>query len=231
MGVDEMRQRPEETPPGFGKGIRAMNGKSHWYDGYLYDTCIAPNQDVLFAAIRRALPQGCTVLDVGCGTGRLAFQIAGHCRLVHGIDLSLSNVRQANKRLVRLPSIANVEFFHTSLQDHLRVHPATYDVAVMTYVIHEVEEGERAGLLGLLSDAADTILLGDYKVPRVRGLYDLGTEIVEFLAGRDHYRGFKSFVRRGGLQGEVRAAGLAVVGSRGLLPAWAELLVVKKAGV
>ncbi len=50
-----------------------MTNKDHWYDGQFFDRFIAPNQDNVFARVREIITDGSSVLDVGCGTGRLAF--------------------------------------------------------------------------------------------------------------------------------------------------------------
>ena len=53
--------------------------KEHWYDGWFYGRWIAPNQDRLFGQIKNLLPPNSTVIDVGCGTGRLAFTLVDKC--------------------------------------------------------------------------------------------------------------------------------------------------------
>ena len=49
--------------------------KNHWYDGLFYDKIIAPNQDRAFQIVKSLINKNSSVLDVGCGTGRLAFQL------------------------------------------------------------------------------------------------------------------------------------------------------------
>lgn len=62
--------------------------KYHWYDGWFYDTFIAPNQDKLFSQIKELIESDSTIIDIGCGTGRLEFTLADKCKSVLGIDLS-----------------------------------------------------------------------------------------------------------------------------------------------
>lgn len=199
---------------------------SHWYDGAFYDRCIAPNQDPLFAAIMKHIPRGSAVLDVGCGTGRLAFKLAGSCRQVHGIDPSSRNIRTAHARWERAGRPATVRFIRASAFEIPEKPDGPYDIAVLSYVIHEVDAGSRRNLLHAVSRHARTLILGDYRVPRVRGLYDALTEAVEFFAGRSHYRGFRSFVREGGLLPLVERAGLTVVKEEPSAPENAQVLVV-----
>ncbi|MDO9257317.1 MAG: hypothetical protein Q7U54_17490 [Bacteroidales bacterium] len=39
--------------------------KTHWYDGWYYDTVIAPNQDKLFQQIKNLIEPQSTIIDVG----------------------------------------------------------------------------------------------------------------------------------------------------------------------
>jgi len=66
--------------------------KNHWYDGWFYDKFIAPHQDILFGQIKNLIEPGSTVIDIGCGTGRLAFAISDKSKSVLGIDLSERNI-------------------------------------------------------------------------------------------------------------------------------------------
>ncbi len=196
--------------------------RDHWYDGTFFDLCIAPNQDPVFAAVKAAITPGSTVLDVGCGTGRLVFQLADHCKSVHGIDPSPRNIRRALKlqrrrkahqtrtlegRLRRGES-STITFESASLEEHFsRPHPP-YDFVVISFVLHEVDERLRVPMLHAMAGATRWIVLADYRVPRRTGLMDATTELVEYFAGRHHYRGFKSFVLAGGLYSLIREAGL-----------------------
>ena len=78
--------------------------KYHWYDGWFYDVVIAPNQDKLFEQVKNLIEPGSRVIDIGCGTGRLEFAIAGKCQFVLGIDLSEKNIDRANLRLIQNPN-------------------------------------------------------------------------------------------------------------------------------
>ncbi|HET6750414.1 MAG TPA: methyltransferase domain-containing protein [Actinomycetes bacterium] len=60
-------------------------------------------------ALRRFLGPDATVLDIGCGTGRVMEHLAPWCREVHGIDISERMVQGGRERLEHLP---NVRFHH-----------------------------------------------------------------------------------------------------------------------
>lgn len=174
-----------------------QKNKDHWYDGWFYDTFIAPNQDKMFYEIKNLIEPNAKILDVGCGTGRFSFFIADKCNSVTGIDLSQRNIKKAEANL-RIKPNDKISFRHGDVSDIIGQN-VRYDYAVLTYVIHEVDENERAPLIKSISSLADKIIIGDYLVPRHKGFWNLLNELVEFAAGKEHYKNFKNFVRKGGL--------------------------------
>ncbi len=200
--------------------------KEHWYDGWFYDTWIAPNQDGLFAQIKTLLPPDSSVLDVGCGTGRLAFALADKCPTVLGIDLSKRNVKRAQLRLSRTPH-EGVSFGHIGVREILSEGKKHFDYAVLTYVIHEVAAEDRAMLLDDVVRVADRVVIADYLVPVPGGFRSLLDKVVERVAGRDHYRNFRSYVARGGMAGLVASPDLEVLQEFKDMPGARHLMVIQ----
>jgi SAM-dependent methyltransferase len=184
--------------------------KDHWYDGWIYDLLIAPHQDRLFCGIRELIQPGASVVDIGCGTGRLPFFLSGHCRSVLGLDLSKRNIDRAQLLLSRKPR-PNVSLRHAAAGTALSGGKEHYDYAVMTYVLHEVGPRERVGLMLAALRAADTLIIGDYPVPVPGGFDGALIRAVEFAAGAGHYENYKDFVRTGGIRGLAAKAGLKIV--------------------
>jgi SAM-dependent methyltransferase len=184
--------------------------KYHWYDGWFYDVVIAPNQDKLFIQIMDLLDPGSNVIDIGCGTGRLEFAIAGKCKSVLGIDISEKNISRARFRLVQKPN-DRISFKHISVQEISGKERMHFDYAILTYVIHEVDEKDRITLLNETCSVAGKIIIGDYRVPRPGGFGSILTEVIEFVAGRDHYRNYKNFVANGGINYLAQRTGLRVI--------------------
>ncbi len=183
--------------------------KNHWYDGWFYDRFIAPNQDDLFDQIIDIIDLGSSIIDVGCGTGRFSFAVSGKCKSVLGIDLSKRNIDQSQLNLSKQPN-EKVNFEHTSLNG-LMSKKRHFDYALITFVIHEIAENERIELLYQLSAIADTIIIGDYLVPRPDNFKGFFSRAIEFAAGKDHYRNFRNYVANGGIPYLVDKSGLSIV--------------------
>ena len=203
-----------------------IQNKDHWYDGWFYDKLIAPNQDSLFGEIKKIIEPNSTIIDVGCGTGRFSFFISDKVQKIVGIDLSKKNIDKANQTLSKKHS-EKISFHHTNLSDLISQN-LYFDYAVMTYVIHEVNPLDRISLLKEISQIADKIIIGDYLVPVNKGFWSVVNEVVEFLAGKNHYNNFKNFISNGGLYGLVDKAELRVVQEINNKPATNQLLILSK---
>jgi len=179
-----------------------FRNKNHWYDGAFYDKIVAPNQTKLFEQIKQLIAERSSVLDVGCGTGYLPFVLADKCKSVTGIDLSKRNIDKANENL-QLSNLKSIQFVHTPLDQLDPKGSSRFDYATITYVVHEIDEYDRLPLLESMFRVADTVIIGDYHTPQPRSFSGFITEIVEFIAGRSHYRNFKNFQRNGGLNGII----------------------------
>lgn len=187
-----------------------MQNKNHWYDGWFYDTIIAPNQDKLFGQIKNLIEPQSEIIDVGCGTGRLAFALADQCKSVLGIDLSKRNIDRAQLTLLQQPN-DQIIFRHRNLSEILNEGQTHFDFAVLTFVIHEVNEEERIILLNEIAQVADKIIIGDYFVPKPSGFDGYFSEAIEFLAGAEHYKNYKSYMANGGITYLANKAGLKIM--------------------
>jgi SAM-dependent methyltransferase len=201
--------------------------KNHWYDGWFYDKIIAPNQDKLFGLIKNYIDADSVLIDVGCGTGRLAFSFAEKCKSVLGIDLSKRNIDRANRTLNQKSS-TNISFFHGNVNELNHNGQAHFDYAVLTYVIHEVNEEERIKLLKDIAQIADKIIIGDYIVPRPKGFEGALSKVIEFIAGKEHYRNYKSYMKNGGISYLADLAGLRIIGEIINQPSTNHIVVLTK---
>ncbi|MFA7421186.1 MAG: class I SAM-dependent methyltransferase [Melioribacteraceae bacterium] len=183
--------------------------KEHWYDGWFYEKLIAPNQDGLFAQIKVLIEPNSKIIDVGCGTGRFSFSVADKCKSILGIDLSKRNVERANLLLSKQPN-DKISFQHNNVNSILADKKEHFDYAVITYVIHEVDDSDRINLLKDMAQIADKIIVGDYLFPQPNGLGSVLNEVVEYVAGKEHYRNYKSYLAGKGIAGLAENAQLKI---------------------
>ena len=200
--------------------------KNHWYDGLFYDKLIAPNQDEAFTIIRSLIENNSKVLDAGCGTGRLAFQLSDKCEEIVGIDLSKRNIKLAKKLLSRRYS-PKIIFHHADVQSYLTANKTRFDYSIVSYVIHEVNENLRVKFLRTLAESSDRIIIADYIFPQPKSFTSLLNEAVEFAAGKDHYKNFKSFMAEEGILGLAAKTGLRVESEIKNSPLTSHIVILK----
>lgn len=85
--------------------------------------------------IKDLLPLGGTVLDVGCGTGRLGAAIAAQGYDVFGADLSPEMVRKAHER--------GLEGAYAAVTTALPFADGTFDLALTVATLHHLETPDR----------------------------------------------------------------------------------------
>jgi len=204
-----------------------MENKNHWYDGTFYDKFIAPNQQKLFAKVIKFIEADKSIIDVGCGTGFFSFSVADKCKSALGIDLSKRNIDKANKNLINKPN-SKLTFRHANLNTIITENIDKFDYAVLTYVIHEVNENERIPLINEISQVADKIIIGDFLVPRPKNFTGKLSRIIEFVAGSEHYRNFRNYVANGGIPDLAKKAGLTIISEYKNIKAGVHIAVLTK---
>jgi ubiquinone/menaquinone biosynthesis C-methylase UbiE len=201
--------------------------KIHWYDGWFYDLIIAPNQDKLFKQIKNIIEPDKKIIDVGCGTGRFSFSVSDKCSSVLGIDLSKRNIERANYKLFQNQN-NKISFRHKNIDEIISEGKDHFDYAVISYVIHEVDESERINLLNQIFRVADKIIIGDYLVPKPHDLWSVLNEVVEFAAGYEHFRNYKKYVANGGILQLAKKAGFHIITEIKNQPHTSHLVLLRK---
>ncbi|MFC2093118.1 class I SAM-dependent methyltransferase [Bacteroidota bacterium] len=186
---------------------------NHWYDGWFYNKYIAPNQDVTFVQLIEMIEEGSKVIDIGCGTGRFISQIADKVEKAVGIDLSLKNINFANK-LRSKRNHKNIDFLHTDALHLSDLYKKQFDYAIVSYIIHEIDNSIRTLLLNELKKIAKNIIIADFTIPQPYNIRGLLNRTAEFFAGPEHFANFLSFTKAGGIQGLVSEVNLKIIEER-----------------
>jgi demethylmenaquinone methyltransferase/2-methoxy-6-polyprenyl-1,4-benzoquinol methylase len=203
------RLHPGDTLGKERAGLVARHRDSHLYDGWLYhlvvDTALARARRLVRDQVRR----GSALIDMGCGTGALLFSLADRCPDLVGVERSGRMCAYGRRRAEAL-GLGRIRFLQG---DATRLHSlpeGSFDYASASMVLHEMEREKRLPLLSEMRRLARTLIILDYRVPLRAGLPGIFIHLIEGLAGRGHYRTFRSFVDLGGLAPLLMKQGLSV---------------------
>lgn len=171
--------------------------KPHYYDGKLYGTLFDPILREVREAIVKQVKTSSTVIDLGCGTGALVFEIAEKCKSVVGFELSSAMIKHA-QYLQRLNKKNNVSFIHGDATK-CSFKNKQFDYAIISMALHEMQPELRIKVLQEAKRIAQQVIIADYAVPPPLNVPGIMLRIIEFLAGIDHFRGFLHYQRNNGI--------------------------------
>ncbi len=183
--------------------------RSRIYDGALYGRMLDPLNSNLHGFVAALVEPGARVLEVGCGTGALALQLARNSAEVVGVELSPAMIAYARRRLAAAAT-PNVSFVLGDVAAALAGRAeASFDIATMVLVLHEMPAEARTEVLREAARLARRVLCFDYRVPLPRSLLGLSYRALELAAGLEHFRAFRDFSARGGTEAIAASAGLS----------------------
>lgn len=130
-----------------------------------------------------ALEEGCSVLDLGCGTGALA-------SVLHELGFKVSAVDQSHRMLaIARRHNPTLTFHQADLLSGLPFEEGAFHYSVASYVAHGLEETKRIRMYAEMKRVTQkAVLIFDYNEKRAAL-----TSAVEWLEGGDYFR----FVRQG----------------------------------
>ena len=132
---------------------RLHNSSYHWFS--FFAAGIGPHPKHAITNYHQFFINNITatdcVIDLGCGHGELAYDLARHGRLVTGIDSNISSIAEAQQHYQR-PNLSFIVGDIAALQagEH-------YDVAILSNVLEHIEH--RVELLEAIQHFADKILI------------------------------------------------------------------------
>ncbi len=200
--------------------------RSKWYDGALYGHAIEPLLDGVHQVVVDSLPPGPRVLEACCGTGGLARRIARSGRRVVGVDLAPRNIAVANRRRGDL-SADRLNYVVGDVAGLAAPDAGPFDAASIVLALHEMPERFRGPVLRRLVSLARKLVVVDFSVPMPWNAAGLRNRAVEAMAGPEHFSGFLSFTRAGGLPALFAAADIEVEQLRPLDAGTLTLAVVR----
>jgi ubiquinone/menaquinone biosynthesis C-methylase UbiE len=181
--------------------------KSLFFYGPIYHRLLDPQLAETRQVAVDLIPEGSSVLDIGCGTGLLSFALRElkNCRVV-GLDLSLRMLEFARKGN-RFP---DVTFVHGDATDLSAFPDRSFDWATLLMLVHELTRPQQTlALKEALRVAGRTIII-DSVSPLPKSAGGIGIRLVEATFGRDHNPNFKAFLAGAGIGGILRDSALPV---------------------
>jgi len=180
-----------------------------------YDRLLEPVNAPLRAAGLRMHPptEGMTVLDVGCGTGAHLEAYVDAGATCTGIDASPAMLGQARARLGDRAELIHGDASGMPFDD------GSFDLIFTSLFLHELEPDIRDSVLGEIVRVVHhdgRILIIDYRNGslRLKGkVWRTFATIAERIAGADHYRNWRTFLRFGGVEAML-PSGAAITTSK-----------------
>lgn len=181
--------------------------------GKFYGTLIDPVLKRMRWHVALEVESNQTVVDIACGTGAQAIELAKTASEVVGIDYSESMIQFAQKA-AQNQNLSNVEFQIGDASNLSALKNNSFDVAIMTMALHQFDSKLHTPILDELKRVANKIIIVDYVVPLPNNYVGIGSRIAEFLAGKEHNRNFKHFCKLGGLNTILKSNQLKIEKSK-----------------
>ena len=183
--------------------------KRHWYDGWFYARYFDPWGKEMRDIISNFIESNNTVIDVGCGTGALVFELSKKCKNVIGIELSIKMVRFADQHREK-GNISNVEFIHADATRLSEAVKQKFDYATTSFVLHEMSDDDRIKTVNEMQNIAKKIIIADFIAPQPKNALGIVNTVAELLGGFDHFKNYMSFITRGGIDRVLEKCGMEV---------------------
>lgn len=175
-----------------------------------YEIFIDPLLKKTRGQIANFIPQDSSIIDIGCGSGALAFHLAEskNCT-VHGIDLATEKITRANKRKANINS-QKVHFSKADASNLAEISDQQFDCATMSLFVHSLPENIRHKVIKEAMRVAKLLVIADYVTKQPLSIPSIAVKGIERIAGSEHFQGFNSFKANGGLEPLLEKAGLKI---------------------
>jgi len=181
--------------------------------GFLYNLLIDPHLAGVRASVVAKTDRALRVVEIACGTGSLALDLADKVNEVIAIDLDQDLISYAAKR-AKKRAVRNIHFYTMDASDLSIYSDKQFDIAVTSLSVHQFEAQLAVKVLSEMKRVASKVIIADYNYPLPENLYGKVASAIERMAGGDHYRNFRSYMKSGGLKYFTSKAGLGIKSTR-----------------
>jgi len=183
-----------------------------YWKGFVYSAVIDPMLGGLQRAVVEKVSSADRVVDIACGPGTLALALAGKAESVTAIDIEEDLIKYAAAR-AKKKGITNVSFKVLDASDLSCFSDNEFDVVVTSMAIHQFEPDLASKILREMKRIARRVIIADYNCPIPPGICRTLAYGIEKFAGGDHYRNFRNYMSKGGMEYFASEAGLSIVSS------------------
>ena len=178
----------------------------------IYTLFIDPLLSGLREAVYDKVPDSASVIDLACGTGKLAMYISGKAGQVTGIDLDEKLIKFAYSR-AKIKGLSNLTFKVQDATD-LSAYPiGEFDIAVTSMAVHQFKEDLAINILREIKRITGKVIIADYNCPMPSGFSKSFAYGIESIVKGDHHRNFMNYMSRGGISWFAGSAGLTIQSS------------------
>jgi demethylmenaquinone methyltransferase/2-methoxy-6-polyprenyl-1,4-benzoquinol methylase len=156
-------------------------------------------------------PHDVRILEVACGTGTLSHLLAQKGFNVLALDKSYSMIRQAYNKIHDSSNMVTAIHGDAST---MPFYSASFDAVIMQLGLHEMENKIRmnSGLEIIRVAKKDAVfVLFDFAPTNKWSYSKFILTIIEFIAGTDHYRNGRKFIKDGGILSFLENLNLDIV--------------------
>ena len=186
-----------------------LTGDSYFH-GWVYRTIIDPVLVPIRERVGNWIPDRSAVVDIGCGTGAQLFALSDRITRGLGVDHSQTQIEHACRQAGRL-GLSHIEFLAADATHLDSIQDGEFDIAVISLAIHEMPMGIRLPVLTETARIARQLIIVDWEARQSSLWRRVSTHFIERLAGREHYSGYRSFTKNGGIPGLLELTDLTVV--------------------
>ena len=194
-----------------------------YWKGIIYNAVIDPLLSSLRRGVVARIDPDDRVIDIACGPGTLAIDIARRAHSVTAVDIEKDLISYASRRAAR-KGISNISFRALDASDLSCFTDNEFGVAVTSMAVHQFEPRLAIRILAEMKRIASRVIVADYNCPMPPGIYRAVAYGIERFAGGDHYRNFRNYMSVRGMEFFTGEAGLSIEASsvkgRGVLKVW-----------
>lgn len=173
-----------------------------------YEIFIDPLLGKVRGLISSFVPENSKVIDIGCGTGALAFRLAEEkgCA-VRGVDLAHNKIERAKQKV----NSSRVQFSEADATNLSEISDQKFDCATISLFLHSLPENSRHLVLQEAMRVAKRIIIADFATTQPRSFSGLAVRGIERIAGGEHFQSFNQFRASGGLEPLLKETGLVIM--------------------